>query len=48
MKAYTRTGVREEDDVAIADVVVDADLAMGGVQLQVGDGVADGEGRHDG
>ena len=38
----------EEDDVAVADVVVDADLAMGGVQLQVGDGVADGEPRHDG
>jgi hypothetical protein len=38
----------EEDDVAVADVVVDADLAMGGVQLQVGDGVADGEPWHDG
>jgi hypothetical protein len=25
---------------------VDADAAMGGVQLQVGDGVADGEARH--
>jgi hypothetical protein len=38
--------VGEDDGVAFADEVVDADAAMGGVQLQVGDGVADGEARH--
>jgi hypothetical protein len=43
-----RTWVREDDSVAVANVVVDADLAVGGVQLQVGDGVADGEPRHGG
>ena len=38
----------EDDGVAVADEVVDADPALGGVQLQVGDGVADGEPRHGG
>lgn len=43
---HVRTGVREDDGVAVADVVVDLDLAVGGVDHQVGDGVADGEPRH--
>lgn len=47
-KYIAYTGVGEDDDVAVADEVVDADLAMGGVELQVGDGVADGEPRHGG
>jgi hypothetical protein len=40
------TRVGEDDGVAVSDVVVDADLAVGRVELQVGDGVADGEPRH--
>lgn len=37
----------EDDGVGVADEVVEADLAVGGVELQVGDDVAEGESRHD-
>lgn len=43
---FIRTGVGEDDGIAVADELVDSDLAVGGLQRQVGDGVSDRQPRH--
>lgn len=48
MAILNRTWVREDDGEGVADVVMEVDFAMSGVDLEVWERVSDRDARHGG